>query len=104
MRRFSTLLALVALAPLLTACGPSPEDACAHIIDLMQQELDAKGTALAEDKVGEIQKKCVERANKSKEMKGSVEYKKEAKCVMAAQSVDAAAACSDQADESDAAE
>ena len=89
------LVALLALGlPALTACGPTPEDACDHVIELMQAELDAQGTKLADDKVGGIRTKCIERASQTKQAKGALEYKKEAQCVVEAESLDAVAACS----------
>lgn len=88
MKKFRTLLALAALAPMLAACAPAPEDVCQHVVDLMKKELGEQVDAMPEEEITKIKDNCVKEAEKEKEMKGAIEYKKQAKCVMAAGSLD----------------
>jgi hypothetical protein len=88
MKKFRTLLALAALAPMLAACAPAPEDVCQHVVDLMKKELGEQVDAMPEEEITKIKDNCVKEAEKEKEMKGAIEYKKQAKCVMAASSLE----------------
>lgn len=88
MKKFRTLLALAALAPMLAACAPAPEDVCGHVVDLMKKELGDQVDAMPEDEIKKIKENCVKEAEKEKEMKGALEYNKQAKCVMAAASLE----------------
>ncbi|PRP93382.1 hypothetical protein ENSA5_42810 [Enhygromyxa salina] len=93
MKKFRTLIALAALAPMLAACAPAPEDVCQHVVDLMKKELGEQVDAMPEDEITKIKDNCVKEAEKEKEMKGALEYKKQAKCVMAAESLDDLKTC-----------
>lgn len=93
MKKFRTLLALLALAPMLAACAPAPEDVCQHVVDLMKKELGEQVDAMPEDEITKIKDNCVKEAEKEKEMKGSMEYNKQAKCVMAAGSLEDLTKC-----------
>jgi hypothetical protein len=95
MKKFRTLMALVALAPMLAACAPAPEDVCQHVVDLMKKELGEQVDAMPEDEITKIKDNCVKEAEKEKEMKGSMEYNKQAKCVMAATSLEDLSKCQD---------
>ena len=96
LRPSSVLLALLALCSTLVACGPAPEDACEHVISLMEAELETKGVELPADKRAKSLETCVEGSIKSRKMNGAMEYKREASCVMAATSLDAVKLCSEQ--------
>ncbi|MCA9683600.1 MAG: hypothetical protein KC431_08115 [Myxococcales bacterium] len=87
MKNIRTLLAIAALAPILAACGPAPAEVCDHVVDLMKKELGEQVGAMSDDDIKEIKDTCVKDAEKEKEMKGALEYNKEAKCVMAAASL-----------------
>jgi hypothetical protein len=102
MKKFRTLMALVALAPMLAACAPAPEDVCQHVVDLMKKELGEQVDAMPEDEITKIKDNCVKEAEKEKEMKGSMEYNKQAKCVMAAASLEDLSKC--EADDKEKAE
>ncbi len=92
MNKFRSLLALVALAPMLAACAPAPEDVCQHVVDLMKKELGDQ-VDMSDDDIKEIKDTCVKEAEKEKEMQGAIEYKKQAKCVMAASSFEELEKC-----------
>jgi hypothetical protein len=96
MKKFHTLLALAALAPMLAACAPAPEDVCQHVVDLMKKELGEQVDAMPEEEITKIKDNCVKEAEKEKEMKGALEYKKQAKCVMAAESLEDLKGCEEE--------
>ncbi|HLT40414.1 MAG TPA: hypothetical protein VK034_29245 [Enhygromyxa sp.] len=87
MKKFRTLVALAALAPVLTACGPAPEAVCDHVIDIMKKEMGELFNALPEEERNKMRDECIAEAKKEKEMKGAVEYKKQATCIMDAGSL-----------------
>lgn len=87
MKKLHTLFLVALVAPVLTACGPSPDAVCDHLAELMKKELgDAAAEAFEKDE-------CVESAKKEKEMKGMVEYNKQAKCAMKAESLEDLGKC-----------
>jgi hypothetical protein len=100
MKKLSTLLALAVFAPLLVACAPAPDEVCQHVIDLMKKELGDQVDAMSEEEITKIKDNCVKEAEKEKEMKGAMEYNKQAKCVMAAGSLADLAKC-EEADKED---
>lgn len=83
MKKFSTILAVALLAPMLTACAPSPEDMCEHVFGIMKKEL-GDSFPMSDEDVKKGKEECVKEATKEKEKIGAMEYKKQAKCVMAA--------------------
>lgn len=83
MKKFTTVLALALLAPMLSACAPSPEDMCEHVFGIMKKELGDAFTMSDED-LKKAKEECVKEAGKEKEKIGAMEYKKQAKCVMEA--------------------
>jgi hypothetical protein len=100
MKKLPTLLALAVLAPMLAACAPAPEEVCQHVVDLMKKELGEQVDAMPEEEITKIKDNCVKEAEKEKEMKGAMEYNKQAKCVMAAASLADLAKC-EEADKAD---
>ena len=50
----------------------------------MKKELGEQVDAMPEEGITKIKDNCVKEAEKEKEMKGAMEYNKQAKCVMAA--------------------
>lgn len=96
MKTLSKLLVLAVLAPMLTACGPKPEDVCQHVIDLMKKDLGDQADAMSEEQIAKIKETCVKSAEKEKELKGAIEYNKQAKCVMAAESSEDLRACEEK--------
>lgn len=82
MKKFTTFTALALVALSLTACGPSPKKVCEHTKDLLGD--DAEGMDIDT---------CVKALEKQKEMKGSIEFNKEAKCVMKADSLEDMGKC-----------
>jgi hypothetical protein len=93
MKTLSKLLVLAVLAPMLVACGPKPEDVCQHVVDLMKKDLGDQADAMSEEQVAKIKETCIKSAEKQKEKIGAIEYNKEAKCVMAADSTEDLRAC-----------
>lgn len=93
MKTHPTLLALVVLAPMLAACAPKPDDVCQHVVDLMKKDLGDQADAMSEEQVAKIKETCVTKAEKEKELKGAIEYNKQAKCVMAAESLEGLKVC-----------
>lgn len=79
------ILAVTALLTSLTACGPSPDKVCDHMTSLIEKEA---GDAVKPDKA-----KCVKSAERKKEMKGIFGYGEWAKCIVAADSLEAADKC-----------
>ncbi|MCA9692257.1 MAG: hypothetical protein KC636_21845 [Myxococcales bacterium] len=96
MKKFRTLLALAVLAPMLAGCAPAPEDVCQHVVDLMKKQLGDQADAMPEEEITKIKDNCVKEAEKEKEMKGSIEYNKQAKCVMAAETLDDLSKCEEE--------
>ena len=96
MKKFRTLLALTALVPMLAACAPAPEDVCQHVIDLMKKELGDRVDEMPYVEVTKIKDDCIEEAKKEKELEGAMKYKKQAKCVMAAESLDDLKKCDEE--------
>ncbi|NVB43195.1 hypothetical protein G6O69_35555 [Pseudenhygromyxa sp. WMMC2535] len=96
MKKFRTLLALAALAPMLAACAPAPEKVCGHVIELMKKEFGEQAGEISEEDTKKMLENCVKDAEKEKEMKGSIEYNKQAKCVMAADSLEALGKCEEK--------
>lgn len=95
MKKFHTLLALAALVPMLAACAPSPEEVCQHIIDLTKKEVGEEAEAMTEQ-LDAHKEKCIKDGEHQKEMRGALEYNKEAKCVMAAESIADVEKCDDK--------
>lgn len=93
MKKFRTLMALAVLAPMLAGCAPAPEDVCQHVVDLMKKELGEQADAMPDEEITKIKDNCVKEAEKEKENKGSMEYNKQAKCVMAADSLEGLSKC-----------
>lgn len=93
MKKFRTVLALAVIAPMLAACAPSPDDVCQHVIDMMKKELGDAADSMGEDEMKEMKEKCVKDAEKEKELKGAMEYKKQAKCIMDASNLEQLAKC-----------
>ena len=89
MKKLAPLM-FVALAGLaLSACGASPEAVCDHTIELTKKELGeeaAKSLDRAE---------CIKSAERRKEMKGMMQYRTEANCVMDAQKLEDLMKCSE---------
>jgi hypothetical protein len=100
MKTYPTLLALAVLLPTLAACGPKPDDVCQHVVDLMKKDLGDQVDAMSEEQITKIKETCVKNAEKEKELKGAIEYNKQAKCVMAAESLEDLRAC-EEADKAD---
>jgi hypothetical protein len=88
MKKLHKFLAIAALTPMLAACAPSNEDVCQHVMDIMKKEMgDAAGETSEED-TKKFMEKCVKDLDKEKEKIGAAEYKKQAKCVMAAEKME----------------
>jgi hypothetical protein len=88
MKKLHKFLILAALAPMLTACAPSNEDVCAHVMDIMKKEMGDAASAPSEEDTKKFTEKCVKDLDKEKEKIGAAEYKKQAKCVMAAEKME----------------
>jgi hypothetical protein len=87
MKTLAKLFAATCLIATTTACAPSPDAVCDHVIELTKKEVGEEASKLI-DKAD-----CVKSAERSKEMKGMVKYNKEAKCAVKAESLEALGAC-----------
>lgn len=88
MKKLHTFLAIAVLAPMLSACAPSNEDVCQHVMDIMKKEMGDAATQPSEEDTKKFMEKCVKDLDKEKEKIGAAEYKKQAKCVMAAEKME----------------
>lgn len=88
MKKLHKFLALAALAPMLAACAPSNEDVCQHVMDIMKKEMGDAAAEASEEDTKKFMEKCVKDLDKEKEKLGAAEYKKQAKCVMAAEKME----------------
>jgi hypothetical protein len=96
MKTHPTLLALAVLAPMLVACAPKPDDVCQHVVDLMKKDLGDQADAMSEEQIAKIKETCVKNAEKEKQAKGPIEYSKQTKCVMAAESLEDLRECEEK--------
>ena len=62
----------------------------------MKKQLGDQADAMPEEEITKIKDNCVKEAEKEKEMKGSIEYNKQAKCVMAAETLDDLSKCEEE--------
>jgi hypothetical protein len=86
MKKLCTVLAVVVLVPTLSACAPSPEKVCDHVVDLTKKELGDKVDAMSDEQMDKIRTDCVKNAQDDQK-KNPKTYGKRAKCVMAASSL-----------------
>lgn len=63
----------------LAACGPSPEDVCTHVAELIEEDLGSEPEGFVEE--------CVEDETRMKEIKGML-WKEAAKCAMDAKTLE----------------
>jgi len=83
-------LPLIALVSFVVACSPSPEDVCDHVLTLAKSEV---GDKAAEGALGN-RDDCVKTETRRKERQGSVKYKENNACLMAAKTWKEANQCS----------
>jgi hypothetical protein len=81
MKKIRTVLALAVLVPMLSACGPSPEDVCEHVMGIMKKEL-GEALPMSDEDTKKFKEECVKEATAEKEKMGAMEYKKQADCIM----------------------
>jgi hypothetical protein len=93
MKKLHKFLALAALAPMLAACAPSNEDVCGHVMDVMKKEMGDAATQPSDEDTKKFMESCAKEMEKEKEKIGAAEFKKQAKCVMAAQKMEDMAKC-----------
>ena len=87
MKTTAKLFAAVCLLALTTACAPSPDKLCDHVIEVTKKEAGEEAAKLI-DKAD-----CVKSAERRKEMKGMIKYNEEAKCAIKAETLEALGAC-----------
>jgi hypothetical protein len=92
MKKLSTVLAVALLVPTLSACAPSPEKVCDHVVGLTKKELGDKVDAMSDEQIEKIRKDCVSNAQDDQK-KNPKTYGKRAKCVMEASSLDGLRDC-----------
>ncbi len=85
MKKIRTVLALAVLVPMLSACGPAPEDVCEHMMGIMKKEL-GEALPMSDDDLKKAKEECVKSATAEKEKMGAMEYKKQASYIMDANS------------------
>lgn len=90
MKTLSKLFAAVCLLSLTTACAPSTEALCDHIIEVTKKEAGEEAAKLID------KKECVESADRRKEMQGMIKYNEKAKCAMKGETLEAISACDDK--------
>ena len=93
MKKLHKFLALAAFVPFLAACAPSNEDLCGHIMEVMKKEMGDAATQPSEEETKKFTESCVKEMDKEKEKIGAAEFKKQAKCVMAAEKMEDMAKC-----------
>jgi hypothetical protein len=81
MKKIRTVLALAVLVPMLSACGPAPEDVCEHVMGIMKKEL-GEALPMSDEDTKKFKEECVKEMNSEKEKMGAMEFKKQASCVM----------------------
>ncbi len=80
------LMLAVCLASLTAGCGASPQAVCAHMKEVVSKESgDAAATAAMEG--------CEKKWERSKEIKGLINYKEKADCVMDATTMQQISEC-----------
>ena len=99
MKNLHKFLALAALAPLLTACSPSPEKICAHVMDIAKKSAPEGTEAPSEDEMKKATEKCVGDLEKEKKKLGDENYNKMVKCVMAASDMPGVVKCNTKEEE-----
>lgn len=92
MKKIRTVLALAVLVPMLSACGPSPEDVCEHVMGVMKKEL-GEALTMTEQDMQEFRNDCVENFNAEQAKMGSEEFAKRATCVIGAKNFHALEKC-----------
>ena len=95
MKNLTVSLLAITLLLSLTACGPSPEAVCDHMLEVAKKEATAAGGEAAAKAIEEELPKdeCIEKQERSKEMKGMIKYKEKASCIVAAETLEAMDAC-----------
>lgn len=99
MKKLNKFLVLAALAPMLAACAPSNEDVCGHVMEIMKKEMGDAATKPSDEDTKKFMEKCVKDLDKEKEKVGAAEYKKQAKCVMAAEKMEDMMKCEPKEEE-----
>lgn len=93
MKKLHMFLALAVFAPMLAACAPSGEDLCNHVIEVMKKEMGDAAAKASEEETKKFTEECVKEMEKEKEKIGAAEFKKQAKCIMAAEKMEDMAKC-----------
>lgn len=81
MKKICTVLSLALLVPMLSACGPAPEEVCDHVMTVMKKEL-GEALPMTDEDTKKFKEECVKEMNSEKEKQGAMEFKKQASCVM----------------------
>ena len=87
MKTLPKLFAAACLLSLATACAPSSDALCDHIIEVTKKEGGEEAAKMI-DKA-----ECVKSADRRKEMQGLIKYNKKAKCAMSAETLADIDAC-----------
>lgn len=100
MKMPSKFVAIATVTVSLAACTPSDQDMCAHIMDVMKQELGAAEDAeLPSDADMQTHTtKCVKDLRKERDAKGDT-YGEFAKCIMAATTIEEMVICDAEEEE-----
>lgn len=90
MKRTALIATLALAAVAATGCSSSPEDVCDHMVELLENELGAEAASKLD------KKECVSSLERERDMIGEIEYRKQASCVMDAESFQAIRDCDKQ--------
>jgi transcriptional regulator of nitric oxide reductase len=87
------VLAIVALAPMLAACVPAPEDMCQHMFEIMKKEHGADVFPASDEDYKKDRESCVRALEREKETLGVIAWSTSARCVMAAVTLEDLSKC-----------
>lgn len=83
----------VGLLWMIFVAAPGPEEVCDHIVDLTYQAAGNDRQEAAESQVERLQERCVEDKLTKIQLRGKIEWKKYATCVMGATDLESAERC-----------
>ncbi len=87
------IAAVLGILWMIYVAAPGPEEVCDHIVDLTYQAAGDDRREAAESQVERLQERCVEDKQTKIQLRGKIEWKTYATCVMEAADLEAAERC-----------